>query len=98
MADAVANLTDPELFDIFAPMSKEPKSFTPNEVAALVEELKSEFRAVVEVVAPLPNRLDKVEERLAVVETEVRSLKDVIGIALPSLTRRVDKLEAKVGF
>lgn len=72
--------------------------FSAREVAVLVESLRSEFRTVTEVVAPLPERLLAVEECLASVETEVRSLKDVIRIVIPDLSTRVSSLESKVKF
>ena len=85
-------------------MSKESKSFTPNEVAALVEELKSEFRVVAEGVTGIDERLETVEERLSGVEEKLESVKerltgveDAVRVAIPSLTSRVTKLEAKVG-
>lgn len=72
--------------------------FTAREVGVLVEELRSEFRTVAEIVAPIPEHLSAVEERLTIVETEVRSLKDVIHIAIPDLSKRVSRLETKAGF
>ena len=77
---------------------KDKNTFSSNQVAALIEDLKSQFRSVIEAVEPLPERLEKVEERLACIESEVRSLKDVVSIALPDLNKRVTRLEAKVGF
>ncbi|OGW84897.1 MAG: hypothetical protein A3C35_06880 [Omnitrophica bacterium RIFCSPHIGHO2_02_FULL_46_11] len=73
-------------------------NFTAREVAVLVEDLKSEFRTVVEVVAPLPERLSAVEERLGVVETRLTSVEDVLRIALPDLSKRVSRIESKLGF
>jgi hypothetical protein len=72
--------------------------FTAREVGVLIEDLKSQFQIVAEVVAPLPERLSAVEERLGKVEVEVRSLKDVIRIAIPDLYKRVSRLETKAGF
>ena len=66
--------------------------FTAREVAVLVEDLKSEFRAVVEVVAPLPERLFAVEERLAGVEKRLTGVED--GIHL-SVFPRLSSLESK---
>ena len=50
-----------------------------------------------EVVAPIPERLTAVENRLAVVETEVKGLKDIVRVAIPSLSGRVSVLETKLG-
>ena len=82
------------LFTTIVPSVMEDK-FTAREVAVLVEDLKSEFRAVTEVVAPLPERLSAVEERLIAVEVEVRSLRDVVHL---SVFPRLSKLESKTGI
>ena len=74
---------------------KDNKTFTSTEVGTLVEDLKSSFRAVTEVVAPLPGRLSAVEEKLGKLEVRVGSLEDVVRIAIPSLNSRVSALEAK---
>ena len=68
--------------------------FTRNEVAALVENLRADFRVVAEVVLPLRDDMIEVKERLSAVEIEVRSLKDVVAVAIPDLTRRVGRLES----
>ena len=70
---------------------KDLKAFTSNEVAVLIEGLKSDFRAVVEVLEPIPDRLDKVEERLSAVEFEIQSLKTAVSTAIPDINRRLAK-------
>ena len=45
-----------------------------NEVAALVEELKSKFRTVTEVVVPFRKDMAEVKERLSALETKVDTL------------------------
>lgn len=72
-------------------------NYTPNEVATLIEDLRGDFRAVTEVMAPLPARLTAVENRLATVESEVKSIKDIVRIAIPSLSKHVSTLETKAG-
>lgn len=75
--------------------------FTAREVAALVEDLRSEFRVVSEgLVSLLPLREEMVEvkERLTKVEERLGSVEDVLRIALPDLTKRVSRLESKVGL
>jgi hypothetical protein len=76
---------------------KNEKIFSATEVGTLVEGLRTDIRAVAEAVAPIPERLTAVEVRLGVVETEVRSLKDVVRVAVPSINVRLSNLEAKVG-
>ncbi|MBI4711075.1 MAG: hypothetical protein HY767_01220 [Candidatus Omnitrophica bacterium] len=78
--------------------SKIGKMFSSTEVGTLIEELRSDFRAVVEVVAPLPERLTRVEERLSAVENRLIRVEDVVRVAIPSLSTRVSTLEAKVGI
>lgn len=79
-------------------MPDQKGNYTTTEVGTLVEALRGEFRAVVEVVAPLPDRLTAVENRLTNVETEVRGLKDVVRIAIPAIHNRLERIETKVGI
>ena len=69
--------------------------FSAREVAVLVEDLKSEFHTVVEIVAPLPERLSAVEVRLEKVEVRLASLEGAFRTVIPDLTRRVSRLETK---
>ena len=79
------------------PDNKDDKGFTNSQVGALIEDLKNDFRTVLEVVEPLREDMAEVKERLTAVETEVKTLKDVVKIALPRLENRVTQLETKVG-
>ena len=72
--------------------------YTAREVAALIEDLRSEFRTVSEVVIPLREDMMEVKERLSSLETEVRSLKDVIRIAIPDHAKRLTRIESHLGF
>ena len=69
------------------------ENFTSNQVATLVESLRSEFQAVAEVVVPLREDMMEVKERLTRVETELSHVKDAVRIAIPSLNKRVERLE-----
>ena len=71
------------------------ENFTPNQVAAIVEDLKSEFKVVLDVVIPLRKDMVEVKERLSAVEGEVRSLKDVV---VCSVLPRITRLETKVSL
>ncbi len=73
----------------------ENQNYTPNEVAALIEDLRSEFRVVSEVVVPMREDMAEVKERLSRVEDDLRSIKDVLRIELPSMRSRLSDLEAK---
>ena len=76
---------------------KDLEAFTSNEVAVLVEGLRSDFRAVTEGLTLLTERADKVEERLATLETKVDSLSDIVRVAIPNHEKRISKIEAKIG-
>ena len=108
-------------------------NFTAREVAVLVEDLRSEFRTVAEVVLPLREDMAEVKERLGKVEDAVSVLqlvvKDVCGrltgvegrltgveegltgvegrltrvedaviSSIPPLSKRVTRIETKLGF
>ena len=79
------------------PSSGEGKSFSNNEVMALIEDFRGNIRLIAEDVSSLREDMTEVKDRLSSLEIEIRSLKDVIQVAVPDLTRRVTKLEAKVG-
>ncbi len=74
------------------------ESFTSNQVTAIIESLRGEFRAVAEVVVPLREDMIEVKERLTKVEMELIQVKDAVHIAIPSLTKRVERLESKAGI
>ena len=73
-------------------------NFTAREVAVLFEQLRSEIRTIGEVLVPLPGRISVLEERVTNLETEVRSVIDVIRIAIPGHEKRITRLETKVGI
>jgi len=77
---------------------KNDKAFSNTEVGVLVESLRADFRAVTEVVAPIPERLTAVEERLSSVENRLMRVEDVVRVAVPSLSNRVSVLETKAGI
>ena len=74
------------------------ENFTASQVAALIEDLQGQFQVVVEVISPLPDRLEKIEERLEKVEMRLTGVEDAVKIAIPSLTKRVDRFEKKIGI
>ena len=80
------------------PTKPAKETFTTTEVGTLVEGLRSEFRTVVEVVAPLPGRLSAVEDRLSRVEVRLTGVEDAVRIALPSLSKRVSRIETKLSI
>ena len=68
--------------------------FTAREVGVLIEQLRSEFRTVSEVVLPLREDMIEVKEGLSRVEIDLRSIKD----ALPNTFKRISRIETKLGF
>ena len=93
--------------------------FTAREVAVLIEDLRSEFRTVSEVVLPLREDMAEVKERLTKVEDAVSVLQlvvkdacgrltgvegrltrveDAVISSIPPLTKRVFRIESKLGF
>ena len=93
-------------------MSPREDKFSAREVATLVEDLRSEFRAVSEVVLPLREDMAEVKERLTKVEDcltfvedglkglsgRVTRLETAVTESIPPLSRRVSRLETKAGF
>ena len=71
--------------------------FSAREVATLIESLRSEFRSVTEVVLSLREDTVDVKRRVSALEDEVRLIKDILRIELPSLKSRVSALETKTG-
>jgi len=76
---------------------KSSKTFSVTEVGTLVESLQTDIRSVAEGVTSLHNNMDDVKTRLSAVEGEVRSMKDVLRVSIPSINVRLANLEAKVG-
>lgn len=77
-------------------MSKEPeKDYSVTEVGTLLESMDKKIDFLMEVVVPLREDMAEVKERLTNVETDVRTIKDVIRIEIPSMKSRISTLEAK---
>ena len=79
-------------------MSDDQKNYTSTEVGTMIENLESKFQAVIDVVAPLPERLSAVENRLSKVENRLVHVEDAIRVAIPSIYHRLDKIETKIGI
>ena len=69
------------------------ENFTPTQVGTLLEAINKKIDLLTESAAPIPERLSEVEERLTKVETRLISVEDVVRIAIPSLSKRVARLE-----
>ena len=78
-------------------MTNNKKTFSSTEVGTLVESLRGDVQSVAEGVTYLRNDMDDVKTRLSTLEVEVRSMKDAVYVAIPSLSKRVTVLESKVG-
>ena len=77
---------------------KPDENFSASEVGALLERIESKFDTFAEALAPIPDRMLAVEERLTAVESHFMTMEDAVKIALPELFKRVTKLENKVGI
>lgn len=71
------------------------KEFSATEVGTLLENMDKKFDLLAEIVAPMPLQLEKIEGRLENLELDVRVIKDVIRIEIPSMRHRISALEAK---
>ena len=87
------------IFEPTAPLMRKENS-TPSQVGALLETMGQKIHLIAEAVAPLPERLSHVEERLEKVESRLTGVEDAvrvaIRVAIPSLAKRVERLETKV--
>lgn len=72
--------------------------FTAREVAVLLEDIRGEFRAGFENLASLPEDMLDVKERLTRVEDRLTRVEDVLRVGFPDFSRRVARLESKVGL
>ena len=75
---------------------REGKSFSNNEVMALVEEFKNNIQIIAEDTSAIREDMKEVKERLESVETRLITLEDTIRITLPNHEKRISSLEAKV--
>ena len=88
-------LTGSISFVRLCPMSnpREGKSFSNNEVMALIESFRLDIRLIAEDIGSLKEDMTEVKNRLGSLETKVQTLEDAVRLSLP----RISKLEAKVG-
>ena len=70
-------------------------SFSATEVGTLLETMDHKIDFIVEIIVPMQKDMGEVKERLTNLETDMRLVKDVIRIEIPSLKKRVTRLEAK---
>ena len=76
---------------------REGKSFSNNEVMALVEEFKNSIQLIAEDTSSIREDMKEVKERLESVETKLKTVEDAVRITLPNHEKRISKIEAKVG-
>ena len=74
------------------------ENFTSSQVGALLESMDQKIDLIAEAVAPLREDMFEVKERLTKVETRLTHVEDAVRISLPSLNKRVERLEKKVGI
>ncbi len=65
---------------------KEKDTFTARQVAALLEDVRGEFRSVSEVVLPLREDMAEVKDRLTRVEERLIGVEDAVRLAIPDLS------------
>lgn len=73
------------------------ENFTPGQVGTLLEAMDRKIDLLTEIVAPLPEKMAAVENRLEKVEFRLTCVEDAVRVALPNLNKRVEILEKKVG-
>ena len=81
------------------PDPKDPKIFSANDVAVMVEDLKSEFRAVTEMIQPMHSDIIQLKEDISQLKEDMTVVKlgvSALGSDVRSFTHRITKLEAKV--
>ena len=76
---------------------REEKKFTSGEVMTLVESFRNDIRTIAEDLGSVKENVIGLKEDMVEVKTDLTTIKDTLRIAIPSITNRVTKLEAKVG-
>ena len=69
------------------------ESFTPSQVGTLLEAMDKKIDLIAENVVTLNKNMVDVESCLTNVETDVRLIKDVIRVEIPSIKSRLTALE-----
>ena len=78
------------------------ENFTPGQVGTRLEGMDKKIDLIAESVGSLQGDMTEVKERLTKVETRLINVEDAvrvaIRVAIPSLAKRVDRLESKSRF
>ena len=74
------------------PNSREGKSFSNNEVMALIESFRHDIRVIAEDVGSLKEDVHVLKEDMTEVKRRLTSIEDAIRLTIP----RISKLEAKI--
>ena len=70
--------------------------FSASEVGTLIEDLEKKIDTVLEIVSPIPGKLEKIDDRLVAVETRLQTVEDAVRVTLPTIHKRLDKIETKL--
>ena len=73
------------------------KTFSVTEVGTLVESLRGDISVVAENMVSVKDDFSVLKSDVHELKTDMKLVKDVIRVAIPSLSARVTNLEAKVG-
>ncbi len=77
---------------------KNGKSFSANEVAALVESFKKDISPIAEGVCSLKENANILKNDMTGVKSDLTVIKDVIRTAIPSINKRIETIEVKIGI
>ena len=86
----------PVILFLFLEAAMEPKrDFSATEVGTLLESVDKKIDFITETVIPLREDMADVKTLLTSLGIDVRSIKDVIRIEIPSMRSRIARLETK---
>ena len=71
-------------------------NFTPSQMGALLEAMDKKIELIAEAVSPIPEKLEKIEDRLGNVGVRLTAVEDAVRVAIPFLVKRVDRIESRL--
>ncbi|MBI2871222.1 MAG: hypothetical protein HYY14_05870, partial [Candidatus Omnitrophica bacterium] len=84
-------------FGIASKSNRENKEFSSREVATLVESLKSNISTIAEDVVSVKEDVAILKHDMVEVKSDVAIIKDAIRVTLPSLDKRLTRVESQQG-
>jgi len=76
---------------------KNEKTYSVTEVGTLVESVRNDISVIAEDLSSVKKDVSLLKTDMAEVKVRLITIEDGVRIAIPSLTRRVSAIEAKVG-